>query len=184
MALPMLCKVRKVDFMKRLTILLLVVLLLSCTLPALGETVAATDASTPTLTPTSTPTPTSSSTPEELLQQWYDIGNLLRANGNYPFVELRKGDVGYEVKALQTRLAELGFYNKEVVDNFGKGTFNAMKLFEKANKLTVDGVASVSDQKVLFNSTAIEYSGEKTSSSTTSNNSSKSDATSSATSNN
>jgi len=177
----MLCKVRKVDFMKRFSIFLLVVLLVCFTLPALGETVAATQAPTPT------PMTSSTSTPEELLQQWYDIGNLLRANGNYPFVELRKGDVGYEVKALQTRLAELGYYNKEVVDNFGKGTFNAMKLFEKSNKLTVDGIASASDQKVLFSSTAVEYAGEKTSSSNTKSSSTTNntvDTTSSATSNN
>lgn len=168
--------------MKRLTIVLLVVALLCVSLSALGETVTATDSPAPT----ATIAPSTSPSPEDLLQQWYAIGDQLREYGNYPFVELRKGDVGYEVKALQTRLAELGYYKKEVVDNFGKGTLSAMKLFEKANKLTVDGIASVKDQQALFSTTAIAYSGEKTSSSSSSggSNSSNSDATAGATSNN
>ena len=36
---------------------------------------------------------------------------------------------------------ELGYYQKKVVDNFGSGTYNALRAFEKANSLTVDGVA-------------------------------------------
>lgn len=129
---------------------ILMSVLLACSVgPALSETTAPTDLSA------SFATAIQEATPEELLQQWYQIGTLLRENGNYPYVELRKGDTGYEVKALQTRLAELGFYQKEVVDNFGTGTYTAMRLFEKANQLTVDGAASVSDQQVLFSSKAI-----------------------------
>ena len=37
------------------------------------------------------------STPEELLQQWNQLGVMLHANGYYPFSELEKGDAGYEV---------------------------------------------------------------------------------------
>jgi peptidoglycan hydrolase-like protein with peptidoglycan-binding domain len=134
------------------------VLLLLCVFPAMSETAS------PTVAPDLTTTPLSAYTPDELLQQWYQIGALLRENGKYPYVELRKGDTGYEVKALQMRLTELGFYKKEVVNEFGKGTYSAMRLFEKVNQLTVDGIASVSDQKTLFGSKAIAYSEEKTTS--------------------
>jgi peptidoglycan hydrolase-like protein with peptidoglycan-binding domain len=142
--------------MKRIAGFLMAVLLLFSVWPAVSETVTPADASALTSASLST------YTPEALLAQWYQIGALLRENGKYPYVELRKGDMGYEVKALQTRLAELGFYKKEVSDNFGKGTYSAMRLFEKANHLTVDGIASISDQQTLFSSKAAAYSSEKT----------------------
>jgi peptidoglycan hydrolase-like protein with peptidoglycan-binding domain len=157
--------------LKRIVGFLIAVLLLCSAWPAMSETVPPSD------TPVLTTTPASAYTPDELLQQWYQIGAMLRENGLYPYVELRKGDTGYEVKALQMRLSDLGYYKKEVADNFGKGTYSAMRLFEKANKLTVDGVASVSDQQTLFSNKALAYSEEKT----TSNNNG-SDAVSGATS--
>lgn len=123
--------------------------------------------------------------PEELLQQWLQIGSQLRANGAYPFVELEKGNTGYEVTALQTRLAELGYYHKEIVDYYGNGTYSAMRDFEKANGLKVNGAASVTDQKALFGADAVAYTGRSTtvtgSSSNNSSSSSKPDATSGAT---
>lgn len=90
------------------------------------------------------------SAPEELLQQWTELGALLRADGAYPFAELEKGDTGYEVTALQARLAELGYYQKEIVDVFGSGTYAAIRAFEKASGLPVNGVADVADQQALY----------------------------------
>ena len=150
--------------MKRIFTLFLVVLPLCYAWPAMAESAAPTDSVAPTDTVSPTVAPSSSATPEGMLQQWEQLGALLRENGTYPFVELRKGDAGYDVTALQTRLAELGFYTKKVVDTFGKGTYNAMRLFEKANKLAVNGVASVADQKVLYGTSAVPASKEKTSS--------------------
>jgi hypothetical protein len=146
------------NYMKRIVGILMAVLFICGALPALSETIPPAEASAPATTPLS------SYTPDELLQQWYQIGAMLRENGFYPYVELRKGDIGYEVKALQTRLTGLGYYKKELADNFGKGTYSAMRLFEKAIHLTVDGIASVSDQQTLFSSKAIAYSDEKTNS--------------------
>ena len=79
---------------------------------------------------------------------------MLLINGSYPFSELEKGDTGYEVTALQTRLFELGFYEKEVVDYYGSGTYNAICAFEKASGLTADGIASAEDQQALYSSEA------------------------------
>ena len=133
--------------------LMLVVAVFAFTIPATAETVD------PTVAPTAAAF--SGETPEALLQQWYQIGALLRANGTYPFTELEKGDEGYEVTALQTRLSELGYYQKEIVDHFGGGTFSALKAFEKNNGLKVNGIASVADQKVLFGSDAVADTGTK-----------------------
>ena len=145
-------------------------LVLTLAVPALAETADAAAATTP----------------EEALQQWYALSALLHDYGNYPYVELRKGDTGYEVTALQTRLAELGYYEKKIVDNFGSGIYSALRAFEKANGLTVDGKASVADQQLLFSSEAKVYTQQKNTStgnggSTHSTSNSGADATSGAT---
>ena len=119
----------------------------------------------------------------DLLQQWYQLGALLRANGAYPFVELAQGNTGYEVTALQTRLAELGYYRKEIVDYFGNGTYNAMAAFEKDYGLPVNGVASVADQQVLFADTAVTAVRQTTTTTTGNTTRTAPDATSGATSN-
>jgi hypothetical protein len=159
--------------MKRIAALMLSAMLLLCAVPAIGEATSATEP------PQTDASQYASYTPEELLQQWYDIGSLLRANGLYPFVDLEKGDAGFEVQALQARLKELGYYTKEVVDSYGPGTYNAMRSFEKANGLKVNGKASAADQKVLFGSAAVAYVKKSASSSTPGN---LSDAVSGATS--
>lgn len=125
--------------MKKLSILLMVLILLI--LPGLASQ---TD---------------SGYTPEELLAIWYQVGAMMHENGTYPYVELRYGDTGYEVMTLQTRLKELSYYDKEVVPTFGGGTGTAMRLFEKVNKLKVNGWASVEDQQLLFKSVALASSG-------------------------
>ncbi len=97
--------------------------------------------------------------PQDMLDQWYSLGAALRENGLYPYVELRKGDKGYEVVALQTRLKELGYYKKDIVTNFGAGTEGAMRSFEKTNRLRVNGWASVEDQRLLFMPDALSAQG-------------------------
>jgi len=53
---------------------------------------------------------------------------------------IKMGDKDNNVVALQTKLNVLG-YGLIVDGNFGTGTFNAVKAFQKANGLTADGVA-------------------------------------------
>lgn len=132
---------------KHIAVFLLIAVLALAAVPALGETVA----------------PETTASSDALLTQWYELGAQLRQLGVYPFVELTKGDQGFEVRALQTRLAELGYYKKEVVDNFGGGTFSALKAFEKANGLKADGIASAADQKALYGSDAKAYTGSSSS---------------------
>ncbi len=98
-------------------------------------------------------------TPEQLLQYWHQVISLMREAEVYPYVELREGDRGYEVMFLQARLAQLLYYGKTISPQFGSGTRAAMRMFERVNKLPVNGIASVEDQKLLFSSRALSNPG-------------------------
>jgi peptidoglycan hydrolase-like protein with peptidoglycan-binding domain len=130
--------------MKRFALLLLTLLLLLAIAPFAAREAAA--------QPVVTPAPTL--TPDQWLALWYQAADALRQCGEYPYVALQKGDQGYEVRALQTRLSALGYYTKALADNYGAGTYAAMRQFEKTNRLSVDGMASVHDQQLLFSSLA------------------------------
>ena len=159
--------------MKRILTLLLLTLVLSLPFTAFAESAPA----------ASSIADTSATTPDAMLQQWTQLGNQLRLNGNYPFTSLEKGDFGFEVRALQTRLQELNYYQKEIVDQYGSGTYNAMRQFEKANGLKTDGAASVEDQQALFSADAVAAGTKKTSSNSKPASKPAADATSGATSN-
>ena len=98
-------------------------------------------------------------TEEQLLGYWHQIIALMREMEVYPYVELSEGDRGYEVMFLQARLAQLLYYGKEISPQFGKGTYAAMRMFERTHKLRVNGIASVEDQKLLFSSKALQNPG-------------------------
>ena len=69
-----------------------------------------------------------------------------------PFVQtavLRQGASGGEVKELQRRLKEWGYYNGAVDGIYGKGTVAAVKAFQKKNGLTADGVEGIETYKAL-----------------------------------
>lgn len=52
----------------------------------------------------------------------------------------RYGSTGDEVKQIQTKLKNWGYYTGNVDGIFGSKTFEAVKKFQKANGLTVDGI--------------------------------------------
>lgn len=56
---------------------------------------------------------------------------------------LKLGSKGAEVRALQTKLRELG-YMRTIDGDFGKGTENALKAFQTRNRLRADGIAGPS----------------------------------------
>lgn len=77
--------------------------------------------------PSSTPvtkTPTTSKTPKVTL----------------PTLALKPGDTGLQVKHLQQALAALGYSSGKADGRFGPATKRALEKFQKAKKLTVDGV--------------------------------------------
>ena len=69
-----------------------------------------------------------------------------------PYVQtavLKQGSNGGEVKELQRRLKEWGYYNGAVDGIYGKGTVEAVKKFQQKNGLTADGVAGIETYRAL-----------------------------------
>lgn len=62
---------------------------------------------------------------------------------------LKKGDSGDDVKILQTRLKELGYYGTEIDGKFGRFTLGAVLAFQLENDLATDGVCGPATLKKL-----------------------------------
>lgn len=79
------------------------------------------------------------------------------------------GSRGDEVKQIQTKLKNWGYYNGSVDGIYGSGTLAAVKSFQRKNGLTVDGIAGTKTLQAMgiFNSS----SSSSSSSSNTSNSS-------------
>lgn len=69
-----------------------------------------------------------------------------------PFVQtavLKQGATGGEVKELQRRLKQWGYYDGAVDGIYGPSTVAAVKKFQKKNGLKVDGIAGISTYAAL-----------------------------------
>lgn len=75
------------------------------------------------------------------------------------YSELKRGAKGAEVAKVQSRLKALGFLNGLADGDFGPATENAVKAFQEANNLDVNGIASVRDQEILFAAGAVDANG-------------------------
>lgn len=75
--------------------------------------------------------------------------------GSIPVQTLTFGDKGEEVKALQRRLRELGYYTGEIDGQFGSATYSAVKRFQTRNGLTVDGKAGKNTLARLYAEDAV-----------------------------
>ena len=73
---------------------------------------------------------------------------------NTPATSLKKGDSGSEVRELQERLKELGYYTNYVDGDFGDVTEEAVKAFQRNNGLTADGKAGSVTLSKLYSSSA------------------------------
>ena len=93
----------------------------------------ATTPPTPEPTPQPTPEPTPRPTPEPLMQT---------------------GDRGDDVKTLQSRLYDLGYYTDEIDGQFGAGTKAAVIDFQRANGLEADGMVGTETKTLLFSAQA------------------------------
>ena len=100
------------------------------------------DGSTPYATPSPIPAMTPTPTPA-------------------PFTYQRKLEYGMQsdfVASLQTRLAELGFYEAKVSGGYYKITRSAVRAFQQHNGLAVDGIAGRQTQELLFSADALPVS--------------------------
>lgn len=79
-----------------------------------------------------------------------------------PTRTLRKGYQGEDVKTVQSRLKELGYYTGSVDGKYGSSTMAAVKAFQQANGLTADGLAGSGTYRVLFSTGAKPTTGTTT----------------------
>lgn len=70
------------------------------------------------------------------------------------YITLENGSSGDQVRTLQKRLKDLGYYNGSVDGSYGESTQAAVMAFQLRNNLTVDGKAGPATQRVLYGSTA------------------------------
>jgi hypothetical protein len=66
---------------------------------------------------------------------------------------LKNGSNGVEVKELQSKLKQKGYFTGEVTGYYGSKTEDAVKKFQTKSKLTSDGVAGAGTIKALFGTT-------------------------------
>ena len=73
---------------------------------------------------------------------------------NAAHYEVKLGDMGNDVLSVQTLLKSLGYYTGKVNGYFGTATEDALKAFQKKNKLTEDGIYNTDDRDLLFSENA------------------------------
>ena len=86
--------------------------------------------------------------------------NAPKYDADSAYIELKRGDTGAEVKKLQKRLKQLGYFDGEIGGNYLDLTTAAVKRFQKQIGWKQTGVATVALQKKLFSSSAPKYEGE------------------------
>ena len=72
---------------------------------------------------------------------------------------LKRGDNSQAVKTMQERLVALGYLTGKADGRFGVATYNALKAFQKANKLKSDGVAGQATLTALNSKKAVSVEG-------------------------
>lgn len=68
---------------------------------------------------------------------------------------LKQGDSGEEVRKVQQRLKDLGYYRDEVDGVYGASTMHAVKTFQRNNDLTADGKIGAKTLEVLNSKNAV-----------------------------
>ncbi len=112
------------------------------TYATVGEALDNLPTATPTPTPTSTPAPAPVITPTTAPEYTLNPDT---------FATLRRNDAGAEVKRMQQKLIELGYLKAGGDDgDYGTGTFNAVRAFQRRNNLTADGIAGPATQAALY----------------------------------
>ena len=73
----------------------------------------------------------------------------------------RQGSTGEQVRIIQTKLKNWGYYDGAVDGIFGSGTAEAVQYFQRKNGLTADGIAGPATLKALGMSTGGGGSGQE-----------------------
>lgn len=92
-------------------------------------------------------------------------GQAAQESASFPCVQtavLRQGSKGGEVKEVQRRLKQWGYYDGPVDGIYGAKTVEAVKRFQRKNGLTADGIAGKSTYQALgMNDSAKALEGNK-----------------------
>ncbi len=72
-----------------------------------------------------------------------------------PTRTLRYGDTGEDVKGVQNRLTELGYYNGAISGTYSRSTEDAVKAFQKKSSLEDDGVLGAITRSALYGQYAV-----------------------------
>ena len=92
---------------------------------------------------------------QDLLYSTSAKSKMISASGTQAgYLLLKLGSSGLEVRKLQARLAELGYYSGGTDGIYGQTTVNAVKAFQRNNGLSGDGQAGEQTQKKLYAATA------------------------------
>lgn len=111
----------------------------------------------------------------------FNMGYTSEDYASSPFVQtavLRQGASGGEVKEVQRRLKEWGYYSGAIDGIYGKQTVEAVKAFQRKNGLTADGIAGKATYEALgMNDSvrALENNGSNSQSAQTNSNYTSSD---------
>ena len=100
---------------------------------------------TPTPAPTNTPAPGTTNAPI----------NTSQTEATYN--TLKTGSTGDAVKNLVNELKNQGYYSGSVTSKYTTAVADAVKAFQKAKGLTVDGIAGSATQHKLFNTVPVGY---------------------------
>ena len=75
----------------------------------------------------------------------------------YLYKYLQLGSSGSDVRRLQQKLKDLGYFNGTVNGSFGEDTQAAVEAFQKRNGCYVDGVAGEDTQRILYSNDALPF---------------------------
>ena len=81
-------------------------------------------------------------------------GLMISGQNQHVYETLSRGKKGEQVKALQRRLQELGYYTKSIDGDYGSGTVSAIKAFQKKAGLAQTGTADNDTQLILYSAAA------------------------------
>ena len=88
----------------------------------------------------------------------YEDNNNHSGNGGKQetvYETLRKGSSGEAVKKLQAELKTQGYFSGSINGTYGTDTVNAVRSFQNAKRLTVDGIAGPLTQHTLFGTVSV-----------------------------
>lgn len=85
------------------------------------------------------------------------VGGVVYDAADSQYSQLRLGDTGEAVSAMQERLAELGYYTGGISGVFDENTETAVKLFERGYGTMQTGIATAAMQERLYSDEAAVY---------------------------